>query len=180
MAKELLSPEKLRNLFRYEPDTGLLFWQERPRDHFANDGRWSAWNKTYAGKPALNSCTDGRYLRGTIGGVAHYAHRVIWAVVTGEWPKGEVDHVDLNKKNNAWANLRVATRQQNMRNRPALSRNATGLKGVCRCSKSKRWIAQIAVSGKTYTIGRFKCQTAARLAYIKANAAQHGAFGRVA
>lgn len=180
MTKELLSPERLRNLFQYDPEKGHLVWRERPREHFANDGRWKAWNKTYAGTLALNACTDGRYLRGTIGSVAYYAHRVIWAVVTGEWPHGEVDHIDMNKKNNAWANLRIATRQQNMRNRPALSRNATGLKGVCKCHRSERWIAQISIKGKNCTIGRFGCPTAAYLAYVKASAERHGEFGRVA
>lgn len=180
MPQDLPSPEALRKFFRYEPETGFLFWRERPVEDFKTVSRWKAWNKTYAGTRALASCTDGRYLRGTIAGDAYYAHRVVWAIVYGEWPDGEVDHIDLDKKNNAISNLRLATRSENMRNRSALSRNKIGIKGVSRCSRTPKWIAQISVNGRNRTIGRFNCPTAARLAYIKANAEHHKDFGRAA
>lgn len=179
MTKELPSPAMLRKLFSYEPETGFLFWNERPVEDFGEVRHWKAWNKAYAGKRALASCTDGRYLRGTIAGRAHYAHRVIWAIVTGEWPRGEIDHVDTDKKNNAWENLRDVTRQENMWNRPALARSASGIKGVSKCRRSNRWIAQFSVGGRNKTIGRFKCPTAAYLAYVKASAKERGEFGRV-
>lgn len=53
------SQAELLSVLRYEPETGAIFWRERDVSFF-NNGKYSAdrrakgWNKTYAGKPALN------------------------------------------------------------------------------------------------------------------------------
>ena len=57
--KPLPSQEVLRQLLRYEPETGKLFWRERTPDMFSADGRdpeWKArnWNSKLAGREAFN------------------------------------------------------------------------------------------------------------------------------
>lgn len=47
------SPETLRKLLRYEPDTGKLFWRKRTPDMFSGgyrspEGNCSAWNARLA------------------------------------------------------------------------------------------------------------------------------------
>ena len=56
-------------------------------------------------------------------------HRLAVLMVTGEWPDGEVDHIDHDRANNRWSNLRVVDPADNRRNvskRPSI----TGVTGV--------------------------------------------------
>jgi hypothetical protein len=48
----------------------------------------------------------------------------------GETMPKDIDHIDLNKSNNLIANLRAATRQENMRNTPKQKNNTSGYKNI--------------------------------------------------
>lgn len=99
MEKPLPTPELLRKLLRYEPDTGKLYWRERTPDMF-EDGRMTArqkcrvWNGKFVGREALKSVTSFGYKFGEINGCRHRAHRVIWAISNGEWPTNQIDHIN--------------------------------------------------------------------------------------
>lgn len=54
-------------------------------------------------------------------------HRMAWFYVHGEWPKGQIDHINHDRKDNRIANLRVVDNTENHRNRPLQSSNKTGL-----------------------------------------------------
>lgn len=41
----------------------------------------------------------------------YFAHDLAFLHMTGEWPKSPVIHLDGNKSNNAWANLRESHTQ---------------------------------------------------------------------
>jgi hypothetical protein len=61
-----------------------------------------------------------RYIRIFIGGKKYRAHHLAFKCMLGDplWepPAGyEIDHVDGNKLNNAWTNLELVTRQENIR-----------------------------------------------------------------
>ena len=43
------------------------------------------------------------------------AHRVIWALVHGEWPEGQIDHINGVRDDNRLENLRVVTNQDNQK-----------------------------------------------------------------
>lgn len=63
-----LSFETVRQLIRYEPDTGKLFWLERPREFFKTEASCKSWNKRFAGKEALISYDRDGYRVGGIFG----------------------------------------------------------------------------------------------------------------
>ena len=65
-----------------------------------------------------------------------------------------VDHHDGEPTNNSVENLRWATHQENMQNRPVNKNNTSGYKGVT-FDKGK-WRAQIKIDGKQITLGRFE------------------------
>lgn len=182
MAKRPLpSPEVLRQLLRYEPETGKLFWRERGVEWF-KDGRKSAshnaavWNARYAEKEAYTCVGSHGYKSGAIFDRGILAHRAIWAIQTGYWPENEIDHIDSDRLNNAFANLREATSRQNSWNITAHCDSLSGAKGVSRHAKG--WRARIRVDGRTRCLGVFGTIADAAAAYDAAAALQHGEFAR--
>jgi hypothetical protein len=184
-SKALPSPEVLRQLLRYEPETGKLFWKERGPEWFDATATRSAahscavWNSRYAGREAFTAGNGRSYRQWSILRRHHCAHRVIWAMQTGAWPDAEIDHVDCDGHNNAWANLRRADRCQNQYNTRAHADSASGIKGLWRRPDGK-WRVRLCARYVDHEVGVYGCVTAARIAYAKASAKLHGAFGRTA
>jgi hypothetical protein len=78
----------------------------------------------------------------------------------------EVDHIDGNKSNNHWKNLRMAGRLENNRGYRSKSKGATSqFRGVSWNRKSKIWFAQISHCNKNIAIGRFEDEREAARAY---------------
>ena len=142
----LPSREYLQEALRYEPETGLLFWRERPPHHF-RVGRCKTvqssadkWNRAHAGQAA--SCDNGGgYRRLSLAGKSFYAHRIIWKLQTGEEPK-VIDHLNGDRSDNRIENLRGCSQADNCRNQ---SRPHGA--GVYRM-KHFGWYGQVPVGGK--------------------------------
>lgn len=177
-SKSLPSPEVLRQLLRYEPDTGKLFWRERPRHMFRDDRNYKAWNTRYAGQEAGHSSNLAGYLQIGVLGHRLMVHRVVVAIAGGLWPPFDVDHINMDRADNRISNLRPATRGENQRNRIVRSDSKSGLKGVRLHKRSGLWQARIYLSNKAKSLGYFKTAEMASLAYADASAKIHGAFGR--
>lgn len=93
------------------------------------------------------------------------AHRLAWYYVHGTWPKGQIDHVDKDRSNNAIKNLRDVSHSNN-------KQNTNGL-GVSFNYKKGLWTCQHSVEGYTRTVGFYKTKREARLASIKYKALVH-------
>ena len=105
------------------------------------------------------------YHQTSINNEVFYTHRLIWEAANGAIPDDMViDHIDRDKRNNTLSNLRLVTRTDNQVN----SNKSWGkwMRGVTMVNGIYK--SQIQVKGKTINIGRFKCETAAHLAYLKA------------
>lgn len=177
-AKPLPSPEVLRQLLNYDPETGKLFWKERTVGLFPDERCHLAWNARYARKEAFTAVIGG-YKRGRIFHGNYSAHRVIWAMNYGYWPTQQIDHIDLVRTNNRLTNLREVTVNQNRQNRRALSNNKCGLKGVSWDASKNKWRAYIQCDGKPMAIGTFDTKEEAYSAYCIEAERQHGQFARV-
>ena len=59
-------------------------------------------------------------------------HQAVWIVCHGDFPKGEIDHIDRNRMNNKIENLRDVTSSQNERNKlyPWKPNKDTNIPGV--------------------------------------------------
>lgn len=132
--------DTLRLFLRYEPETGRLFWRERAESWFPAPRFAAGWNKRNAGREVTNS--NHGYLSLTITGENFLGHRVIWAMVHGEWPDS-IDHIDGNPRNNKLANLRSVSLAENLRNVKTKRDAQSGIANVKHIPKSKhgpeRW-----------------------------------------
>jgi hypothetical protein len=81
-------------------------------------------------------------------------HRLAFLYMTDNMPD-EVDHIDRNPKNNAWANLRPASRLLNNLNRGIQKNNTSGYTGVSRSSNKQKWVSHIRVNGIRIALGVF-------------------------
>lgn len=184
MAERILpTPDQLRQLLRYEPDTGKLFWKERPESMFyglAYPAKRLAkvWNSKYADKEAMTAVRGSGYRTGRVFSRQYQAHRVAWAIYHGTWPSKDIDHINGNPGDNSISNLRLATVSENMRNTRIRSDNKSGIKGVFWAERYGKWEAQIAVHGKSIALGRFSDIGDAAAAYRNAAEKLHGEFAR--
>lgn len=100
--------------------------------------------------------------------------------MTGEWPNKEIDHINLDKHDNRFSNLRMASRSENGRNIRKYRTCTSGIKGVCWNARSKKWQAAIKVYGRKIHLGLHENINDAAVAYAKAAANYHGEFARIA
>lgn len=171
------TPQLCRKLLHYEPETGKLFWLPRPREMFSSQRSFKMWHTRYAGHEAFTA-DDGRgYRNGSILYETLLAHRVVWAIVHGAWPDGEIDHINGDRSDNRLENLRPATAAENQRNQGLPSNNVSGILGVSWNGRRSRWQAKINVGGKTKWLGYFDTLEQAASARAHAEASNGFADG---
>lgn len=157
-SKALPPPEVLRQLIRYEPETGKLFWLARDEKWFGNSAyskrSATAWNARFSGKEAFTAPDSNGYLHGHILGVKTSAHRLIWELCFSVTPY-QVDHINGNRADNRLVNLRNAVGSDNNRNQKIPSTNKSGVIGVSWSEKPKRWLAKIDVHRRQIYLGYF-------------------------
>lgn len=148
----MLELSRLRQLLSYDPDTGLFH-------------RRVAVPGTVVGARA-GTIAPNDYERIYIDRRSYLAHRLAWFYVHGQWPVGELDHINRVKSDNRLCNLREATPAQNSANRGTRSDNKSGFKGVY-WSRSG-WVAVIGRNGTRRFLGRHPTAEAAAAAYMEA------------
>lgn len=161
----MLTQAKIKSILHYNPDTGIF-----TRLHNSYRSNNAGKEVGYIGKKG--------YIRLdiTIDGIKHklLAHRIAWLYMTGEIPSECIDHIDENKTNNSFKNLRQATNAQNHQNRSNItSRSSTGFVGVSYFKRDGNYSAQIVVNGKNKHIGYFDTAEEASKAYLSVKEKYH-------
>jgi HNH endonuclease len=164
-----LTADRLRELLSYDPETGVFRWRVRPSPYMA----------ILAGDEA--GCFDGygyRVIR--IARFGYKAHRLAWLYMSGAWPRDQIDHLNGDKADNRWVNLREAGVSGNQANRPVCATNKSGFKGVFFLERAslRPWRAAVRIGGKTRYLGRFSAREEAALVYATAACGIHGEFAR--
>lgn len=155
-----ISQDVLHELLTYNPDTGELRWKVRDvkffkaSTHKSKEQQMRTWNTKYSNTIAFNNTSTHGYKRGGILGKLHEAHRVIWMMQTGEWPKS-IDHINGIRTDNRWVNLRNVNKKENNKNRGFSSHNTSGINGVCFSKRTNKWRSRIKVDGKDIYLGEF-------------------------
>lgn len=166
MKKPLPTAERVRELLRYDPESGV----------FTRRIRTSTNGTSNVGDIAGGFKGNG-YVVIKIDGKQQQAHRLAWVYMTGEWPENDIDHINGVKTDNRWANLRAATRSENIINAGKPITNTSGFKGVSwHKGRGKKWKAQIQFKGKSFTLGYFDDPELAALCYAGASRILYGDF----
>jgi hypothetical protein len=158
------SIEALKTALRYEPETGQFYWR--------------VGNRRWIGKVA--GTRGSQYVHIAYEGRRYLAHRLAWAFLNGRWPTAQIDHRDLDGRNNRSTNLRDATRRQNQQNRRRHKNNTSGVKGVSWHRKNRNWRVRIKVAQKYLHVGSFASKEVAAQAYADAAQRYFGEFARTA
>lgn len=159
-----LSQEYVRELFIYNPETGMLFWRVN-----RNRGR--------AGQIA-GYMNDKGYWKVGFDHRSYFVSRIAWTYMKGPTDK-EIDHENGDQADNRIDNLREATYEQNSHNRRINCNNSSGFKGVYLTRdkfKNKPWRAVIKANGKSFSLGYFYTAEEAGRAYNEAATRLHGEF----
>lgn len=154
MANADLTAQRLRELVHYDPATGAM-------------------TRHSTGATLATKMPQG-HLRGSVDGVEYLLHRLAWLYMTGEWPSGEIDHIDGDGSNNRWANLRDTTKRTNQQNRRRANKNSkSGLLGASWRKDRGHWTARILVGKRYMYLGRFETAEEAHAAYVEAKRIHH-------
>jgi len=173
----MLTQARLKELLDYDPDTGIFRWRVRPRSDFATLNAHGTWNTRYAGRQAGVDAGHG-YWKIRIDNRGHYAHRLAWLYMIGEYPANLIDHINRNGLDNRLANLRCADRSGNMANTGAHRNNKLGVRGVCRLPSGKYLVQCGPAGAPDRYVGVFSSLQEAGLAFEEASIRRYGEFAR--
>ncbi|WNJ77794.1 HNH endonuclease signature motif containing protein [Cedecea neteri] len=156
-----LSWEELIKTLSYDPETGIFIKRaltKHQKERLAG---------TNSGSPYTRICLN----RNT-----YLAHRLAWYYMTGKPPEMLIDHINGDKRDNRFCNLRPADYSQNMMNSKIASSNTSGCKGVCWKKSEKKWQAIGKIQGKKKHLGYFDNFDEAVSAYKEFAIEHHGEF----
>jgi len=140
----MLDQEKLKSILTYNPQNGDFFWLK---------SAGSVRKGAKAGCISLKGKTKKAYMDIAIGGKKYRAHRLAWLYMTGEWPKGEVDHINSDGCDNSWSNLRDVTHSKNCMNKSPRRDSSTGFIGIGIYRGKYR--VRVWRDGKRITVGEY-------------------------
>ena len=183
-----VTPEDLRDVIEYNPETGGLSWKPRPLKYFSdNGGRYTAernkkiFDTSFAGTQALNCLNPNGYLRGNLFGRLMLAHRAAFMIMTGQalLKHEQVDHINGVRSDNRWVNLRLASNRQNQQNSRSAKNSSSQYVGVSWDRKSNKWHAYISPDKKLIHLGYYEQELDAAIARDEAALEMFGEYARL-
>lgn len=167
-----ITSETLKEILHYDPNTGVFTWLPR------KPTTWmvKTWNSRHAGNEAGGFGLHG-YRMIPVSRKSYLAHRLAWLYMTGQWPVDDIDHINGDRKDNRFSNLREATRAQNIYNQSTI-RAKSGYRGVKLHKKTGTYHARIAHEGQAISLGYFETAEMADVAYRTAEKLLRGKWVR--
>lgn len=160
--EKVLTLERLKYALNYDPLSGIFT-------------RASVMTGSSIGSVCGSKKPTG-YIIITIDRFLYRAHRLAWLYIHGEWPEGDVDHINRNRSDNRISNLRCVTRSQNLLNSQLRSDSKTKIKNVCFNKQANKYQVTFTFTGKQIHAGFYDtlelADSAARQFRIKI----HGEF----
>lgn len=162
-----LTTERLKELLHYDPDTGIFTWRVDRGAMRCKGAR--------TGTPDATG-----YLMIRVDYVIYKAHRLAWLYMTGKWPESIVDHINGNKADNCWNNLRSATHVLNAANsrRRSTTKRFRGVRFNKDCP-NRPYSVCIGHDNQRIYLGSFATAEEAYAAYCKEARLLRGNFARL-
>lgn len=123
--KDIHNYELIDSMLSYDPESGVFVW---------NTNRGSARKGKEAG--TVNSAG---YIAICVGGIVYRAHRIAFYIMTGKFPDKTVDHINGDRTDNRWINLRSVGQSLNLKNAKISTSNKSGVVGVFWEKRNSRW-----------------------------------------
>lgn len=136
----MLTQKRLKELIHYDPETGIF------------TAKTNVNSRRKKGE-VVGHVGSGGYIIIGINYVEYRAHRLAFLYMHGYLPESFVDHIDRDRANNVWLNLREVSQQCNLRNTANSKRNTSGCKGVSWHKNNSSWCATITVNFKSFRVG---------------------------
>lgn len=149
----MLTYEKVREFFDYNPETGVLTWRK------------SKGSTARAGNEVGSHNPEG-YMKTIFDGKHYPVHRIIWLWVYGDWPKYQINHINVVPDDNRLCNLEDVPLRENCRKKKCHKEGK--LAGVRKSKKAGRFFARIVINKKKVTLGTFDSEEEAYSAYLNA------------
>lgn len=148
-AKDDLDFSYVNSRLSYDKTTGILTWKDSRK-------------KEFIGRIAGYTLVDGG-IAVKIDKKLYKAHRLAWLLYYGQWPNGDLDHIDGNRANNKINNLRIASIRQNGQNRKENRNKPCGTR-----RSFNKWHATITINKKRVFLGSYDTELEAHNAYLSA------------
>mgnify|MGYP002266544203 CR=1 FL=1 len=137
----MITQERLKQVLRYDPDTGDFHWLERAQGRKIDHPAGTVFSRKH-------TC----YIKIKIDGGNYRAHRLAWLYMTGEVPV-IIDHIDGSGINNKFNNFRNVESIENNRNMRKRFKTISGVFGVSPING--KWKSTISIKNKSTYIGTF-------------------------
>lgn len=159
-----ITQKRLKEVLDYNPETGVFVWKKRISV------------KSIIGRE-VGSINKLGYVQISIEKVKYLAHRLAFLWMMGKFPKEQADHINKNRADNSWKNLREASNMENSWN--CVNRRSyrkSKYKGLWFWKKRNKWQVKIKSGDIRRTVGYFVSEETAAKAYDKAAIELHGEF----
>lgn len=158
-----LTREAVAEVIDYDPESGVFRWKV---------GR----GRTNAGDVAGTTGNSKGYRVIGVMGRYYAAHRLAFLIMTGNWPSQHVDHINGQRDDNRFSNLREVSNSWNAQNiKKARKDSTTGLLGVVPV-KGGMFEARIMVNGRIRHLGRFSTPEVAHSVYLSHKRSAHPGY----
>jgi hypothetical protein len=155
----MITADHLKTILIYNPTTGEFVWKTRQ------------YRSDLIGKRA-GSPTNTGYWAIAVDNKKTLAHRLAWLYMTGNPPTDHIDHINGDKLDNRFENLREVTRFGNLQNmRTPTNANNSGFLGVS--AHQGKWRVQIMTNGERIRVSGFNTPEEAHQKYLELKREHH-------
>jgi hypothetical protein len=138
----MLTQDELKEILFYCPITGVFYWKKVKKA-----------SRQKIGSIAGHTSKATNYTSITINGKFNAAHRLAFVYMIGAYPAECVDHINGDRSDNRWKNLRDVKRSTNDLNRSKYKTNKSGVSGVY--ANNESWMVRIGYKTERFYFGMY-------------------------